>query len=218
MTAISRTRTSTRLARLIAGSTLALLGLSATAPAQAHDELVSTVPEQNTVLEDAPESLKLNFSGELTEVEGATQVRVTDSDGQEITQGDPQVKGKTVTQKIKGTGADDETYTVTWRVVSSDGHPIQGSYDLTVGGQATVAQATQHSEHAQAEHSHASSQESAAASSEVTTSTGQEAESNSAVKIGLFALASLVAIGAIVALIAKTRKPGSGSSFKGDQR
>ncbi len=177
--------------RVATASSLAILGLGLMGPAQAHDELVSSIPEQNSSLQEAPQDIELTYSGELTQVEGATQVRVTDSEGKEVTNGAPAVKGKTVVQKIAGHGTSDDTYTVTWRVVSSDGHPIQGSYELTVG------------EGAQ-ESSSASVSQSAESTSEATE---QTTESNGVVKLGLFVLAGLVAIGAIVALIAKTRRP-----------
>lgn len=177
--------------RVAAASSLAILGLGLMGPAQAHDELVSSTPEQNSSLQEAPPDIELTYSGELTQVEGATQVRVTDSEGKEVTNGAPAVKGKTVVQKIAGHGTNDDTYTVTWRVVSSDGHPIQGSYELTVG------------EGAQESSSVAASQ-SAESTSEATE---QTTDSNGVVKLGLFVLAGLVAFGAIVAIIAKTRRP-----------
>ena len=177
--------------RVATASSLAILGLGLMGPAQAHDELVSSIPEQNSSLQEAPQDIELTYSGELTQVEGATQVRVTDSEGKEVTNGAPVVKGKTVTQKIAGHGTNDDTYSVTWRVVSADGHPIQGSYELTVG------------EGAQ-ESSSASASQPAESTSEATE---QTTDSNGVVKLGLFILAGLVAIGAIIALIAKTRRP-----------
>lgn len=177
--------------RMAAASSLVILGMGLMSPAQAHDELVSSTPEQNSFLQEAPQDIELTYSGELTQVEGATQVRVTDSEGKELTNGAPVVKGKTVTQKIAGHGTNDDTYSVTWRVVSADGHPIQGSYELTVG------------EGAQ-ESSSASASQPAKSISEAVE---QTTDSNGVVKLGLFILAGLVAIGAIIAIIAKTRRP-----------
>lgn len=106
------------------------------APAQAHDELVSADPPANATLTEAPTELTLTYSANLMDIESGNRVRVTDSAGNLLVEGagDAKVKGTTVTQTInvKDPKAD-ETYTVTWRVVSSDGHPIQGTYTFTVG-------------------------------------------------------------------------------------
>ena len=61
------------------------------------------------------------------------QVRVTDSEGQPVTEGPLEQNGTTVSQPLGETGAQDETYQVVWRVVSSDGHPIEGTYTYEVG-------------------------------------------------------------------------------------
>lgn len=116
-----------------------LLGLAA--PAQAHDELLSSNPEANAIVEVAPEEISLRYSGEIMDI--GNQVRVTNADGEQVGKGNVLVKGMTVTQPlaIKDLQADD-TYTVKWRVVSSDGHPIQGVYTFTVGKGKEIATPT----------------------------------------------------------------------------
>jgi len=120
--------------RTLAAVLLASLMLFGGAAAQAHDELVSSDPAANATLTQAPAELNLTYSANLMNIEGGNRVRVVDSTGASVAEGEPQVKGTTVTQplKIKDASAD-ETYTVTWRVVSSDGHPIQGTYTFSVG-------------------------------------------------------------------------------------
>lgn len=120
--------------RTLAAVLLASLMLFGGAAAQAHDELVSSDPAANATLTQAPTELNLTYSANLMNIEGGNRVRVVDSTGASVAEGEPQVKGTTVTQplKIKDASAD-ETYTVTWRVVSSDGHPIQGTYTFSVG-------------------------------------------------------------------------------------
>lgn len=133
-TASPTTRTLMATAALAAAS---LLGMN---PATAHDELVSTNPTDGATLTEAPASLELTYSGDIMDVDGANQVRVTNAAGESVTDGDPEVDGTVVTQAL-ATAAADDTYTVTWRVVSSDGHPIQGTFTYTVGqgGSATSA-------------------------------------------------------------------------------
>ncbi|MBF0807295.1 copper resistance protein CopC [Rothia nasimurium] len=134
-TASPITRTLVATAALAAGS---LLGMN---PAAAHDELVSTNPTDGAILTEAPASLELTYSGDIMDVDGANQVRVTNAAGESITDGDPEVDGTVVTQDLS-TAAADDTYTVTWRVVSSDGHPIQGTFTYTVGQGSKATDAT----------------------------------------------------------------------------
>ena len=89
-------------ATLGAVGALTALGL---APAAAHDEVLSTSPEQDAVLETAPEEIELTYSGEIMDIG----------------------------HQVADTGAQDGTYQVVWRVVSSDGHPIEGTYTYEVG-------------------------------------------------------------------------------------
>ena len=105
--------------RTLAAVLLASLMLFGGAAAQAHDELVSSDPAANATLTQAPAELNLTYSANLMNIEGGNRVRVVDSTGASVAEGEPQVKGTTVTQplKIKDASAD-ETYTVTWRVVS----------------------------------------------------------------------------------------------------
>ncbi|WP_424348098.1 copper resistance CopC family protein [Kocuria sp. CH-021] len=107
---------------------LTALGL---APAAAHDEVLSTSPEQNAVLETAPEQIELSYSGEIMDI--GHQVLVTGPDGQSVTEGPLERDGSQVVQPLAETGSEEGTYQVVWRVVSSDGHPIEGTYTYEVG-------------------------------------------------------------------------------------
>lgn len=107
--------------------------------ASAHDELVSTDPAPDAVLAEAPEMLTLTFSAELLPQQGATEVQVTDASGAELADGAPVVAATTVTQAVQaGAGV----YTVLWRAVSSDGHPISGEYSFTVDSPAPAPTAS----------------------------------------------------------------------------
>ena len=107
---------------------LTALGL---APAAAHDEVLSTSPEQDAVLETAPEQIELSYSGEIMDI--GHQVLVTGPDGQSVTEGPLERDGSQVIQPLAETGSEEGTYQVVWRVVSSDGHPIEGTYTYEVG-------------------------------------------------------------------------------------
>ncbi|WP_162459976.1 copper resistance CopC family protein [Kocuria sediminis] len=116
-------------ATLSAVGALTALGL---APAAAHDEVLSTSPEQNAVLETAPEQIKLSYSGEIMDI--GHQVLVTGPEGQSVTEGPLERNGSQVIQPLAETGSEEGTYQVVWRVVSSDGHPIEGTYSYEVSG------------------------------------------------------------------------------------
>ncbi|MFW3384686.1 UNVERIFIED_CONTAM: copper resistance protein CopC [Kocuria sp. CPCC 205274] len=126
------TSTTRRTAALLAAGALTLLPLL---PAAAHDELTAVTPEPDSVLTTAPEELELTFSGEIMDI--GHQILVTDSEGRSVTDGPLEPEGNTVVQPLTAAGAEDETYRVVWRVVSGDGHPIEGtfSYDVGAGGE-----------------------------------------------------------------------------------
>ena len=119
------------LALVLAALTAAFVVVATAGPAAAHDQLLSTDPTAGATLEKAPETLELTFSGQIQDI--GHEIRVTDSQGRDVTQGTVAVKGKTVSQPLRDNGGGDETYTVVWRVVSQDGHPIEGRFQYDVG-------------------------------------------------------------------------------------
>ncbi|MFE4579390.1 copper resistance CopC family protein, partial [Streptomyces chartreusis] len=114
----------------------ALAGLAATTPqAVAHTELEGSSPGADTSLAGPPPRVTLTFSDTMTEK--YAQVAVTGSGGTSAAQGEPQVKGKTVTLTLDP-AAPAGRYTVGYRVVSADGHPVSGSYRFSVRKSAVV--------------------------------------------------------------------------------
>lgn len=197
-TASPITRTLVATAALAAGS---LLGMN---PAAAHDELVSTNPTDGATLTEAPASLELTYSGDIMDVDGANQVRVTNAAGESVTDGDPEVDGTVVTQDL-ATAAADDTYTVTWRVVSSDGHPIQGTFTYTVGqGGSTTSATTQAATTGAAEPSAENTGTSTPAASDPV---NQASEGLSTPLKVVLALVTVAALGsALVVVLAKTKR------------
>ncbi|MBF5081743.1 copper resistance CopC family protein [Quadrisphaera sp. INWT6] len=128
MSLSSPTRT---LAALGAAAVLGCSSLLLAPAAWAHDSLVSSTPGDGTTVTNAPESVSLGFSSAPLQL--GAQVQVTGPDGAVVTDGEPQVAGDDV---VQGLAADRPagTYTVDWRVTSSDGHPIQGTVTFTAEG------------------------------------------------------------------------------------
>ncbi|MFW6773373.1 copper resistance CopC family protein [Nocardioides sp. CPCC 205120] len=124
----------TAVLRLLAAALLVLAPLALAAPAQAHASLVSSTPEDGATLDGAPTEVALQFSGE---VRAPAYVVVTGPAG-DVVDGDPVIDGDTVTQPL-GDGIEGG-YTIAYRVVSEDGHPISGQLTYQVGTGGPAAQ------------------------------------------------------------------------------
>ncbi len=110
---------------LLAGLLVGLAG----APASAHATLVSSDPAEGEVLTGAPDVVTLTFDEPVSVVEDG--IRAYDAVGDPLDL-DAAARDEVVTADLPGDLADG-TYVVTWRVVSSDGHPIAGSLTFHVG-------------------------------------------------------------------------------------
>jgi methionine-rich copper-binding protein CopC len=103
--------------------------LAVPVPAAAHTTLVSSSPEAGATLPRLPTEVDLVFS---EEVQAPAYVVVTAPDGSRVTSGKPRVDAETVRQPLATGPAGD--YTVAYRVVSEDGHPVTGELTFTVAG------------------------------------------------------------------------------------
>lgn len=119
-----------RAGRLGVAALAVLLALLVPAgPAWAHNTLRSSAPARDATLPGTPTAVTLEFSARLDP--GFTTVVLTDADKRRIPTGDPVVVGATSTVAVTG-ALPNGTYTVAYRVVSTDGHPLQGSYPFSV--------------------------------------------------------------------------------------
>lgn len=118
----------TTLATLLLGAGLTL---AVATPAQAHDELVSSYPEASSTITGSPAEITLSFSGELIAGMQSAAVEVIAPDGQNIATDAPSEDGTSITQHL-APNPPAGLFTVRWKVVSSDGHPISGEYTYTV--------------------------------------------------------------------------------------
>ncbi|WP_053204533.1 copper resistance CopC family protein [Jiangella muralis] len=114
----------------LAAAPVAGLSLYAAPAAVAHDQLVASTPEDGDTVSTPLTAIELVYSNSISAE--FTQVAVTGADGTEYQDGDPDVVGDTVTQAVRQ--LPDGAYTIAWRVVSSDGHPIDGVIEFTVTG------------------------------------------------------------------------------------
>jgi len=117
--------------RVVGGVALAaLLVFTLPQTAFAHDQIIEQMPNENEVLEAAPSEITLEFTGELMDI---TQLAmVVDADGTDWVSGPMKVTQRTAVQPLLP-DMPEGSYQVRWRVVSSDGHPISGSFEFAVG-------------------------------------------------------------------------------------
>ncbi|AJW41029.1 Copper resistance protein CopC [Rhodococcus sp. B7740] len=124
---------------VIAAAILTATALSI-APAAAHATLQSSNPAENSVLDAAPDEVTLTFNQSVQS--NFATVTVVGADGTQWGASDPVVDGSTVTVDLDGLGAAGD-YTIGYRVVSADGHPITGSipFQLTQASPTSAATA-----------------------------------------------------------------------------
>lgn len=102
--------------------------------ASAHDVLEATNPANGSTVATVPSALTMTMNNTPAAI--GSQVQVLDAQGADMADGAVQVLDRTVTQAIKS-GAPSGKYTVKWRLVSSDGHPIEGSFSFTATAAST---------------------------------------------------------------------------------
>ncbi|NUW40128.1 copper resistance CopC family protein [Nonomuraea rhodomycinica] len=177
---------------------LFLIGAAA-GPALAHDSLKSSDPAKGSTVKTV-EKVKLEFTARVR----MPFVIVRGTDGVQHQAGSAETDGPVVRQALKETLPDGE-YTIAYRVVSSDGHPIEGEIPFTVKGApkpetrspATETPAAQTSETAAAQPAATQSQAPAApASSAPAAAATQQAGASSAG----FPVWLVVVVGALVGI------------------
>lgn len=119
----------------------ASIGLILAAPmiASAHDQLIESTPTEGQRFEASPGELTLRFSANPLEL-GTELAVVADTDGAAVALAPLRIETDTVVQPLPELtpGA----YTLNWRVVSQDGHPIAGSIHFGVQHDAGTGPAT----------------------------------------------------------------------------
>lgn len=117
----------------------ALLSLLLPTPAaMAHTKLVSSMPAADEVLDEAPPNIHLSFSQELERIDPIVELR---NDKGELMESEPaelMADRKTVMSELSPLPND--TYTVSYRVVALDGHPIEGAFEFRVAGTEPAAE------------------------------------------------------------------------------
>ncbi len=104
----------------------AVLGLAG--PAAAHDAAESSTPAAGASVAEPPEQVAVTFNKNPLGIGAAFSVK--DASGAEWAEGPVEIVDNVASQKLRAGGPAGE-YTVAWRVVSSDSHPIEGTFVFT---------------------------------------------------------------------------------------
>ncbi|MEW1772746.1 copper resistance protein CopC [Streptomyces sp. NPDC086777] len=121
------------------GSLLAALLLASAAPASAHAALRGSDPADGAVLKSSPAALTLTFTEAVGLLDDSFRVydptnhRVATSEAEHGPAGSDTAR-ITFPKKL-GTG----TFTVAWRIVSADSHPVSGALTFSVGKPSATA-------------------------------------------------------------------------------
>ena len=103
-------------------------------PASAHDAAESTSPAPGTTVATPPGKVSITFNKNPLLL--GSQIVVTDAAGSNWADGTVEIVDNVASQMLKP-GAPAGAFTVAWRVVSSDSHPIEGTFGFTATAGAT---------------------------------------------------------------------------------
>ena len=118
---------------ILAGLLAAVFGLLLASPASAHAELVASTPGNGARLAQAPAEVQMRFTEAVNLIPGG--IRLVDEAGASVRTSEPAVAGHTLTWRMP-TDLAQGSYVVSWRVVSSDGHPVAGAFSFGIGAPA----------------------------------------------------------------------------------
>ncbi|WP_442812176.1 copper resistance CopC/CopD family protein [Streptomyces sp. NBC_00243] len=115
------------------GTVLVLVLFGGVGGASAHAALTGTDPQDGSVVKEAPTQITLTFTESVTLLDDS--FRVLTPDNRRVHTGKPAHAGdRASTASVSlpddmGTG----TFTVAWRVVSGDSHPVSGAFTFSIG-------------------------------------------------------------------------------------
>ena len=112
----------------------AVLLLTSPISAFAHGEVTSSIPSPNEKIVALPTEISIDFDGELQTLGNSevNSITVTDAQGQIISNPTSVVAGSRISNRLLLTDVTG-LVSVHYRIVSEDGHPVEGDYSFTVG-------------------------------------------------------------------------------------
>lgn len=104
----------------------------------AHAIFTDSFPKANSIVDKLPDEAWVEFDGTLQQFENVpvNKLIITDQKGTRLDDGNFKVGGARVGVRIAKQASG--TITFSYRVVSEDGHPVEGKFLVTVNGSATA--------------------------------------------------------------------------------
>jgi len=139
---MTRSLTSRRFLRtgaLVSALAATALALISPVPADAHSALVSSSPAAGSTVATAPTSIVLNFDEAVQEL-SKSAISVSSPTGAEMVDGSIKSAGPVV-QASLAPFTDEGAYTVTFRIVSADGHEVNDTFAFNFFTSASAADA-----------------------------------------------------------------------------
>jgi methionine-rich copper-binding protein CopC len=112
--------------RIISATLILLFAFTTTV--SAHTGLTSSSPAEGEDITEDVYEIVLEFN---SKIESTSTVKVFDESKEEIIINNTQVSDKVMTGGFMSP-LDNGTYTVEWKIIGADGHPIQGTYSFMV--------------------------------------------------------------------------------------
>jgi len=124
-------------ARIVVLAAVSLVvGVGLAGPAAAHNVLIASDPADGATLQQPPTVVSLTFDQPVQDFQPV--VTILGADGQRYESGSPAVDSTVVTQQLTAVTTPG-TYTIAYRVVSADGHPVQGELRFDLAAAPTPA-------------------------------------------------------------------------------
>ena len=95
----------------------------------AHSSMIEQFPKGNSIISEMPQEVKLTFDEELLDLGSGNSVRVRNPDGKEVTTGATKLLGSNISRELTASTMPGK-YSVSYRVVSADGHVVEGTYQF----------------------------------------------------------------------------------------
>ncbi|MET8894796.1 copper resistance CopC/CopD family protein [Streptomyces albogriseolus] len=113
--------------------TLLILLLAGAAPASAHAALRASDPEDGSVVKTPPTHITLTFTESVGLLEDSFRVYGPDNRRVHVEEPEHAAGAADTARAALPRDLDEGTYTVAWRVVSADSHPVSGAFTFSIG-------------------------------------------------------------------------------------
>ena len=108
---------------------LLLFSVSDTYASYAHSSMVEQFPKGNATISELPSEVKLTFDEELLDLGSGNSVTVRNPEGKEISIGATTLLSSNISRELSASTMPGR-YSVSYRVVSADGHVVEGNYQF----------------------------------------------------------------------------------------